>query len=1219
MKKIISVCFLIYFSCCLLQPAKSFSLDQNGFVENKGQVKGYDQLPHPEVKYTFKKENLHVFFLKTGIAYQFTQVHYPAGYNVYAETEEDYTEQQQLSKQIRTETYRVNMLLIGIDSNATITTEGRSDDYYNYYNHDVMDVHTYSKLIYHNIYPGIDWVIYQTENGIKYDFVVQPYADPNMIKWKFEYSEGITLNKEGNIIVNTRMGSIIENAPISFQGNKQIKTTFIFGRNNELSFQIGDYNNNEKLIIDPNVIWATYYGGEEGDAVLSNSTDPLGNVYIGGVTNSSSAIASGGYQNNYAGGNGVAFLVKFNSSGVRQWGTYYGGTSYQDYGTATATDGVGNIYLAGYTYNSSGIASGGHQNTFTGTAGAYTEGFLVKFNSNGVRQWATYYGGSGNEFISNDGLATDGSGNIYLSGYTGSSNNIASGGFQNTRSGTAHDAFLAKFNTNGVRQWATYYGNTNDERVGAVATDGSGNVYLAGLTLSTSGISSGGHQNTFGGGTSDAFLVKFNSSGARQWATYYGGSGNDMGYSVTTDATENVYLAGVTNSTSAISFGGHQNVYGGSTSGNTSVGDFFLAKFNSSGARQWATYYGGSEGEGGFVATATDVANNVYLSSYTFSSNNIAFNGYQNQLLGYQNGFLVKFNSNGERKWGTYYGGGSEQNIFISTDLYSNIYMSGSTYSTENIAINGHQNSLGGNSDGFLVKFDTLANPIQNNSVSGSQSICSNHMPTMIIGNTPSGGTGSYQYLWLSSIISASNGFEVAAGINNQQNYNSGALPVTTWFKRVVISGLQSDTSDAYQIIINPLPSTIASSSGYSFCTGSSVIINSPNEANISYNWLNDNYSVIGAGQQYEASSGGAYYLVATNSITGCTDTSDAIIITEYQLPHAAISSSDIDNIICIGSSAELTANGGINYSWDNGLGEGQIKTVSPTGETTYTVTVTDSNSCVVQVSYILDVVPNPTIGISPLDATVCYGNSINLMAFGADSYEWDNGLGTGNSKTVTPYTSTTYSVTGVENTYGCSSTTSQIVTVLLTYNTDDSESICSGNFLTFGSQTLTESGQYYETFTALNGCDSLVTLGLIVSDVITVVEKDTICQGQSYQLPDGSFTSNGGSYSFAYPTASGCDSTFIVELFVDICTGLRQVDLQSIIIFPNPNNGEFIIEVYPPDDYILKIFNTTGQIIYETKNARRFDANLYNISAGIYNVQINSKNGINNKLLIIH
>jgi hypothetical protein len=154
------------------------------------------------------------------------------------------------------------------------------------------------------------------------------------------------------------------------------------------------------------------------------------------------------------------------------------------------------------------------------------DAFLVKYNSSGVRLWGTYCGGINDEY--GYSCSADYLGNVYLAGETRSSSNIASGGHQNTYGGL-RDAFLVKFNSTGVRQWGTYYGGPNIDLGFICSVDAANNVYLSGETQSTVSIAFGGYQNTFGGGTNDDFLVKFNSSGVRQWGTYYGGAGMDRG------------------------------------------------------------------------------------------------------------------------------------------------------------------------------------------------------------------------------------------------------------------------------------------------------------------------------------------------------------------------------------------------------------------------------------------------------------------------------------------------------------------------------------------------------------------------------------------------------------------------------------------------------------------------------------------------------------------
>ena len=152
---------------------------------------------------------------------------------------------------------------------------------------------------------------------------------------------------------------------------------------------LNNYNHSKILVIDPSITWATYYGGTNYDQAYSTAVDGLGNIYITGYTQSTSSIASGGFQNTFGGAND-AFLTKFDANGSRLWATYFGGTG-SDIGQAVTVDGAGNVCLAGYTESTTGIASGGFQNTFGG--GAY-DAFLVKFNSSGSRIWGTYYGGT---------------------------------------------------------------------------------------------------------------------------------------------------------------------------------------------------------------------------------------------------------------------------------------------------------------------------------------------------------------------------------------------------------------------------------------------------------------------------------------------------------------------------------------------------------------------------------------------------------------------------------------------------------------------------------------------------------------------------------------------------------------------------------------------------------------------------------------------------------
>lgn len=663
-------------------------LRSNLFEENKGQVSGDDA---DKVNYLYKSNGLTVFLLKTGIAYQFNKVVYNSNgvnskvINILKENELGESEEA-----ARLETYRMDVELVGANTSATLVTEGRSKDFVNYYNHNVFDVHSYTKITYQNVYPHIDWVIYPSDQGIKYDFVVRPGGKCSDIKLRTRHTEKLQHRSDGSLVLHNRMGTITEGRPISLQDGKIISTNFRLS-GNDIVFELAPYDPDRVLIIDPALSWATYYGGNNNDYGRACAFDKSGNVYLAGYTYSSNNIANGGFNNTYSGGGlSDAFLAKFDSTGNRLWATYYGGEK-GDQGYSCAVDTAGMVYLAGFTFSQTGIAHNGFQNTFSSYG---RDGFLVKFNSSGNRLWGTYYGGNQDEY--GWCCATDNHGNVYLSGYTESYNNISDGnGFQDTLSGN-RDAYLVKFNSAGARLWSTYYGGYGQEEGKFCVTDKDNNVYLSGHTASD-GIAYNGFQNTNSGGL-DAFLVKFDSLGHRQWATFYGGNGYEDANACVVGKSGAVYIAGYTTSSNNIADNGFQDTAGGQ-------GDAFLTKFDSSGNRLWATYYGGTGYEEG-LSCAVNHYGDVFMAGRTNSVDNIANGGIQNIKGAHDDAFLVKFDDSGQRKWATYYGGNQiDRGYFCAVRELKSVYLVGQTGSVDNAVPGGFQNTYGGGVwDGFLVK-----------------------------------------------------------------------------------------------------------------------------------------------------------------------------------------------------------------------------------------------------------------------------------------------------------------------------------------------------------------------------------------------------------------------------------------------------------------------------------------------------------------------------------
>jgi predicted SpoU family rRNA methylase len=497
--------------------------------------------------------------------------------------------------------WRIDYDLIGGNiKKENITFENEISNYYeNYYTQYAPDgilfVRLYKKVRIKEVYPGIDWILRYDENGnFHHEFEASPNSNIAQIKIKVKNAQ-IELTDEGkSVLLKTPIGIIKDGNLIAYEGKKEIRAKYTI-KDNLLSFEIKDYEGKEKLLIDPHaLVWGTYYGGSYSDEAYSISTDANGNVFIVGMTISTNfpTYNPGGgayYQSNNA-GYVDAFILKFNNSGVRLWATYYGGSG-NDYANSISTDANGNVFVVGYTRSTNFPTQNPGGAYYQGTnAGSY-DAFILKFTNNGIRLWATYYGGSDDEVANS--ISTDANGNVFVVGYTRSTNfptqNPGGAYYQGTNAGS-YDAFILKFTNNGIRLWATYYGGGNSDFANSISIDANGNVFVVGGTQSTDfpTLNPGGgayYQGTCGSCSTydDAFILKFNNSGVRLWATYYGGSNSDGAISISTDANGNVFVVGETKSTDFPT----QDIGGGAYYQGTCVGcptypDAFISKFSGS-------------------------------------------------------------------------------------------------------------------------------------------------------------------------------------------------------------------------------------------------------------------------------------------------------------------------------------------------------------------------------------------------------------------------------------------------------------------------------------------------------------------------------------------------------------------------------------------------------------------------------------------------------------
>lgn len=701
---------------------------QYGFIENKGQISDQNGKPNPGVTFLFNGPGLNVQLKANSFSYDV--------YTTELKKKPDWAKIASLPNEQREEFdvlynfHRIDIQFSGANPTPEISAQNPAADYLNYYNgvtpeSGATHVKHYQKVVYKNIYPNIDieFLVSETSGrSFKYNFIVHPGGNPADIKLNIEGAKNTYLtfkNKHAAIVIETAFGELQETVPMSYQESNgktfPVDANFTRLENNLYGISVPQYNRLNTLVIDPkpDMRYASYFGGSVIDYAYGITSDASDNIHITGMTTSTTSIATtGAFQTTYGGTGtyqslGDIFISKFNSSGALQWSTYFGGTG-SDAGQSIKVNSSGDIYIEGMSTTTTGMGTtGSFQPSYGGST--YFDVILAKFSSSGARTWSTYYGGTGNDRGNQNCLVLDASGNVYITGTNNTANNSAittSGAYQTTNGSTsAYDApFVSKFSPSGAIIFGTYFGGGGSyhNQSYALALDASNNVYMTGGCTGTGFVTTGTHQGSLGGAT-DAYIVKLNSTGtALLWATYYGGTGNDIGTGIGVDASGNIMLTGYSVSTGNISTtGAYQSTYGGGTY------DAFVAYFNASGVRQWGTYLGGSAQD---VARSGKMDNlgNIYITG-DFSSTGLATSGaYQTTNAGAADAVIAKFNSAGIPQFITYYGGSLEDLPFnIDLDGRGNLYIAGRTVSTSGIATTGafQTSYTGGTYDAFFSKF----------------------------------------------------------------------------------------------------------------------------------------------------------------------------------------------------------------------------------------------------------------------------------------------------------------------------------------------------------------------------------------------------------------------------------------------------------------------------------------------------------------------------------
>jgi len=579
---------------------------------------------------------------------------------------------------------------------------------------------TYSRIVYRDLWPGIDLAYYGTVDRLKYEFIVHPGADPGQIRLAYRGAAGVAVNAAGQLEVETPMGGFADDVPVAYQeidGQRvDVPVEYALNPFDPLpvysraesddsalyTFHLGPYDRSHPLVIDPVVlVYCGYIGGSGSDSGERIAVDEAGNAYAVGYTASSEALefpVTVGPDLTHN-GSSDAFVAKINAAGTELVYAGYIGGSGEDYGSGIAVDRTGNVYVVGSTR--SGEAEG-----FPVTAGpdlTYNGGdwdaFVAKVNAAGTAlAYCGYIGGSSWEY--GYGIAVDRTGNAYVVGGTTSSE---AAGFPVTvgpdlayNGGDEYggDAFVAKVNAAGTAlAYCGYIGGSSWEYGDGIAVDRTGNAYVVGSTRS--GEAEGfpvmaGPDLTYNGSDlygGDAFVAKVNAAGtALVYCGYIGGSDRDWGCGIAVDGAGNAYVVGYTWSDEADGF---PVTVGPDLTYNGYVCDAFVAKVNAGGtALAYCGYIGGSRWDHG-LDIAIDGAGNAYVVGETGSTEagrfpvtvgpDLTYNG------GYSDAYVAKVNAAGTALTYCGYIGGSDtdQGSGIAVDGAGNTYITGYTFSTE--------------------------------------------------------------------------------------------------------------------------------------------------------------------------------------------------------------------------------------------------------------------------------------------------------------------------------------------------------------------------------------------------------------------------------------------------------------------------------------------------------------------------------------------------------
>jgi hypothetical protein len=558
-------------------------------------------------------------------------------------------------------------------------------------------ISTYEELAYRELWPNIDLVFSGRGGELEYEVRLHPGADPADVRLAYAGAEGLSLRSDGGPVIHTPLGDLNGTPPAA--GSRYTVQDGRYG------VEIDSDDHSGGRVIHGGLDYSTFVGASANDSGRAVAVDDDGNAYVTGQTASANYPTTPGAYDVTYNNNVDAFVTKFDSSGSAVvYSTFLGGSAF-DSGNGIAVDEDGSAYVAGFSGSTNYPTTPG---AFDPSHNGGSDAFVTKLSPAGsALEYSSYLGAGGFSFEGANGIAVDGKGSAYVTGFAGSGGFPTTPGAYDTTHNGSNDVYVTKFDPSGsALVYSTFVGGSSLDTGNAIAVGGDGSAYVTGITRSAGfPTTPGAPDSSYNGGLNDAFAAKLDPSGAALvFSTFLGGAGNDSGAGIGVDDKGRV--AWVAGSTDSSDYPTTRKAFDRSYNGG---GDAFVARFDRD-ELEYSTFLGGT-GSDAAPAIAVDRKGRLaYLTGSTASADYPATGrAFDRSHNGGVDAFVTQFDRD-ELDYSTFLGGtGSDAGLGIAVDDKGRLaYVTGSTDSADYPVTNpAFDRSYNGAGDGFLTSLAT--------------------------------------------------------------------------------------------------------------------------------------------------------------------------------------------------------------------------------------------------------------------------------------------------------------------------------------------------------------------------------------------------------------------------------------------------------------------------------------------------------------------------------